>query len=289
MSTALARAGRVGALVIAFSALVLWSPPPGLTHHYQPIQPGAMFRPSGCTLNFIFKGTKRNEVGERLYVGAAAHCIKKKGKRVRMPGGEEFGTVVFGESAFLNRFGEVQALDFTLIEIDKAKYRWVDPAVRFWGGPTGIRTNYDPPVVTLHYGQGMGFSQTEFSRPRVGIIEYVKSERYWGEFRGWYVAAHPIGPGDSGSPLLSADGEAVGTLNLLAAADKGVVSGPTLPLIIEALRLAGFDLDLVTAPYPGVGDPAKAPARAANSLEHCVDEPIGDPEHPDACIRSGIP
>lgn len=273
---------KIGVLALLAIALLAIPTPHSEAHHYFAIQPGALIKPT-CTLDFVFRGADPSG-GRGLFIGTAAHCVEKEGIRVRVPALGEFGTVAYRREAF-DDDGSLHALDFALIEIDRDKYKHVDPSVRFWGGPTGIEWEPTAGMQTIHYGQGLGFHATEASRPRTGLIEYVKSERYWGEFSGWYVALHPINAGDSGSAVLTAEGKALGTLNLIAAAEKGLVSGPTMPLILHALKTEGWRLSLVTAPYSPPTNPTRLQQVLTNTVEHCVGRPIADDNDPDGCAR----
>lgn len=252
-------------------------------HHYQPIQPGALLG-DPCTMNFVFKDAK-----DALYIGAAGHCVPGEGRRAIAPEIGGFGTIVFSREDSVN-FTEPgnqsgPLLDFALIKIDEDKYDLVDPAVRYWGGPTGIETQYATGSATLHYGQGLFWQATEMSRPRYGVLQ----ERYRsGPFTDWYLASHAIMGGDSGSSLLTGTGTALGIIDTVAVTfgnQPGVIGGPTVELILEELAKDGIDVELVTAPFSSPTDLAATLARNTAMQEHCEGQTTSDPQRPDGCIR----
>lgn len=252
-------------------------------HHYKPIQPGALLG-DPCTMNFVF-----TDAEDALYIGAAGHCVPGVGRRAIAPEIGGFGSIVFSRHDSVN-FTEPgnqsgPLLDFALIKIDEDKYDLVDPAVRYWGGPTGIETRYAPGSMTLHYGQGLFWQATEPSRPRYGVLQ----ERYTsGPFTDWYLASHAIMGGDSGSSLLTGTGKALGIIDTVAVTfgnQPGVIGGPTVELILEELAREGIDVELVTTPFSSPTDPAATLARNTAMDEHCQAQTTSDPQRPDGCIR----
>lgn len=195
-----------------------------------PIQPGAkIFSPVGqCTMNFVF-----TDAAGALYVGTAGHCTNV-GDRVSSEAGT-FGTTVYSVRTTVK--------DFALIRIDPPRYGEVSPAIRYWGGPTGITTATETLVgePLLQYGYGIGFGQTELSRRRLGPMSHDSFTRYRG-----YV---PSIFGDSGSPVLhGTTGKALGVAVELTVA-TGLSGGPTIEAIMSDLAGSGFDLTIRTAPF----------------------------------------
>lgn len=225
------------------------------------IQPGAE-RPQGqfpvCTYNFIF----RDETGRR-YIGIAGHCIglwsSEVGQEMHVTDIGRIGTVVWKAALPTDRApfpvpegdpyacgalrpeGGDYCFDFALVEIDPALYGRINPAVRHWGGPTGIvpREEIEAGSTMYHYGQGTGYGAHEMTRPRVGVV--------LGTVTGGcgYRSAFPFSGGDSGSPQIAGDGRALG---LATQAEGDGALGMSLDCVLEAAAEAGYVLELETAP-----------------------------------------
>lgn len=194
------------------------------------IQPGASISTpiGGCTLNFVYE----DQFGV-TYIGTAGHCANV-GHRIKSGNGTEFGTVVFSENAYpIN--------DFALIRIDEEDLPLVSPAMRYWGGPTGLfefgEGQRNDPV--LAYGYGLGYGTTEYTRRRIGLLQTMNTQRYQAALNCIF--------GDSGGPVVHGPtGKAMGVIDVLAAPGTGGV------LIQQALRRArhftGLELTVQTAP-----------------------------------------
>ncbi|HEX2240996.1 MAG TPA: hypothetical protein VHJ82_07660 [Actinomycetota bacterium] len=292
---ALARATRKVRLgLVALLAVGLFLPrsPSATAHHYAPIQPGGQLLEEElpCSMNFVFQeretraavvdGRGGRSGGGALYIGTAAHCLRDfgtdglVGARPKIEGLGEFGTTVYGRYDLWSS----RAMDFALIKIDAEKADMVSPSVRAWGGPKEIENTFNAGAPTMYYGFGTYLRNTEFTRAKAGALEYVIEES--APYEGWYVDAHVASGGDSGSPgLIGEDGEALGITVGIAAGfgEPGLELGPTAALIIDELRLAGFDVELVTAPFP---------ASPADIAQHCAAMPVDDSGRGDGCIRS---
>lgn len=199
------------------------------------IQPGnSIETPVGyCTLNFAF----RDATG-RFFMGTAGHCVEGTGDRIRTDGAS-WGTVV-------SDLDETTGTDFALIRVDADKQGLVVPAVRHWGGPTGVSdyTTTNRGDVVAFYGYGMGFEVHETVRARQGLL--------WSDSPNEYSTDMPAVWGDSGGPVLHKEtGEALGVIsqfNLPFSTDIG----PSVARILQDLRAGGFaGIDLVTAPATG--------------------------------------
>lgn len=197
----------------------------------KPIQPGGVVNtPVGqCTLNFVFAG------GGNTYIGTAGHCASV-GDRVSGSAGF-FGTVVFDEDG---------VTDFALIQVDAAKVGSVSPAVRQWGGPTGVASTTTAAVgdEVVLYGFGIGFSATAQTRPREGVLLSYNGV----EYRADTGAVN----GDSGAPLLDLDdGTAVGIISHFdfVGVPPTTDEGPTMQRIQARLAAAGFGVALQTAAF----------------------------------------
>lgn len=176
---------------------VLGFAPVSSGHHYVAIQPGVerpgqrfgVGPPSGtvdsgaaCTYNFIFRDQKK-----RRYTGIAGHCTglmnPEVGQEMHVTDVGRIGTVVWKALIPKNRKcvpgdgplrpeGAEYCIDFGLVQIDRALYGHIDPAVRHWGGPTGFvpSEEIEAGMTMYHYGYGTGPHMHEMTRPRVGVV-----------------------------------------------------------------------------------------------------------------------
>lgn len=196
------------------------------------LQPGTEVNTpvGGCTLNFVWKDAVNT------YIGTAGHCVSGTGGRVSTPGHGSWGTIVLDIDG---------ATDFALIRVDAAKVGAVRADVQHWGGPTGVASPADAPAgsVLALYGYGMGFSTTEPTRAKQGVLLSHTSSRYTADT--WAVF------GDSGGPVLDKDsGKALGivsSFNLPGSTDIG----PTVAHIQAQLAARGYAVTLQTAPTTG--------------------------------------
>lgn len=216
-----------------------------------PIQPGARVRVgnAGCSMNFVF------EDADHRYVGTAGHC-GGVGTIASDAAGEQIGPVVFSMNAYPN-------LDFALIQIDADRIDDVSPAMRVWGGPTGVAHGGPfrvegptaPGAIVRQHGYGTTFGDRPETRSRSGVLRSM-SPRNW-------EAVLPCSGGDSGSGVTLDSGEAVGVLDVALLAPGalhptiqaiiGKISptcgGSTIENVLERLAYAGFQgISLVTAP-----------------------------------------
>lgn len=198
------------------------------------IRPGAwMIFPAWCTLNFVFGGD--------AYVGTAGHCAEA---------GEEV-TIVAAPGVLMNIGRTVTSIDngvgddFALIEISAEMREWVNPSMAVVAGPTGDTSPaFGDPILHVGHGVAIGTGGT----PRAGIVTWLGEGDEAGGY-GWTGAASP---GDSGSGVRTASGEAVGNLTHL------IVGVPYAPAdvagtsIDRILQIAGSvsTASLVPDPLP---------------------------------------
>lgn len=221
--------------------------PVGVAQACQGVRPGAaVFSPSGrCTLNFMWKGDDGF-----TYMGTAGHCFLD-GTAVSVA---RFGPG-FGPPAFDSERRRIGTLafaalnnqhDFALIRLDPAVAATASPALCHFGGPVGTST---APVGLLaplpHFGQGNLTGTLIPARTQLALDASDPQA-----LLGVGVAT----PGDSGSPVLSADGRAFGVLVATGpavgpvAATGLVVTVPISSQLAFATQVTGVRYTLQTAP-----------------------------------------
>ena len=192
---------------------------------------GCIVAPAGCTANFIFAS------GSTRYVGTARHCVDRIGQEVTMQV-DTTTIAVVGTVSHMTSGEGVPGNDWALIRIDPAvASKWgVSPAVPGVGGPNGIYTACDvTPVV--HYGHGYGAAVAQ------GKLEGGLATNWNSTGFGWTGFG---APGDSGSPVLTADGRAAGDFTHLIV-DTGDYPGSTLAGTRITRALSQFGVSLVNA------------------------------------------
>ncbi|HVF06760.1 MAG TPA: hypothetical protein VNA20_18130 [Frankiaceae bacterium] len=206
---------------------------------------------SNCTANFVFQETAGAfDPSQQLYLGTAGHCIDATGEAVTAvavaPGTTTPVVITVGTVVLTTPAPD----DFALIAIDPALNSWVSPSVAYWGGPTGVYGGSAGGIGTMvGYGGYAGGAV-----PRAGELTVYNST----QFRLRYPGA----VGDSGGPVLTAEGEAVGEISEfedgtdpLGPRLVGVGSvGPSLP---RMLALSGKALSTcpTRTPWPLAGCP----------------------------------
>jgi hypothetical protein len=202
--------------------------PPSYESCNQGIRPGArMTAPNGCTFNFVF------QQGTTYYIGTAAHCVNSVGQRVSAANVGEFGTVVFRQFA--------GNMDFALIRVDAAQSSHVNPRMCTWGGPNGITPTNGLIATTplLEYGWGVASQFTAQTRSRAHE-EFLSSSAV--------LSWNGLGSGgDSGAPVIDANGRAIGihTWGVTPIAGVVIESGPSMTSIMSTLQSSGFNVQLV--------------------------------------------
>jgi hypothetical protein len=198
-----------------------------------------------CTFNFLFTGSN----GAR-YAGTAGHCI--------LPAdGEQTWAAGSGPEARDSsgaRIGEFSYAvlqdpkDFALIRLDAGVP--ASPEMCHFGGPTGINTSTGSETTTLHhYGQGVGVSLALPARSAIAQGMPDPDHVY---------ALGGVVPGDSGSGIIDAAGNAVGVivttgLHTASIGTSGIDAGTMgvtrlQPQVDRAESMLGIALTLQTAP-----------------------------------------
>ena len=225
--------GRTRTALVFASLILAGSAAPAAA---QTVHPGVQTATGGgqCTANFIFRDSTST------YIGQAAHCSSTGGATatngctsrslpidtpVTVSGASRPGTMVYNSWLAMQIAGErdpatCQYNDFALVRIDPADVPKVDPTVPGFGGPTGIGTAN---VLDSVYSYGnsslrLGVSQL---RPKQGVV--VQKSR--GGWNNSVLTVTPGIPGDSGSGVMNATGQAVGVLSTLAVLPLPLTNG----------------------------------------------------------------
>jgi hypothetical protein len=212
------------------------------------VRPGSGIQIDGegvCTLGFLFE-QRSSDGGPSTFWGmTAGHCVLEKNvasKAWPRGGGPQvtlFDTTWLGEARFAHAERGLR-LDFALVELDAQNLR-LDPQACFWGGPTALHSaRSSEPQDVMIFGHGL---EVEPRQLRVDSLS--------GELVEYTGASYQ---GDSGGPVLSQDGRALGVTHTV-----GVSNHNARVWTGEAVRLdrqlqwieqnLGLELDLLTAPW----------------------------------------
>lgn len=179
-----------------------------------------------------------------MFIGQAAHCAGTGGATstngceagslplgtpVEVQGAEHPGELAYSSWLAMQDANEQDSNacaynDFALVRLHPDDHARVNPSVPVFGGPQGIDTDGAPAGEEVYtYGNSsLRLGLTELS-PHVGTSLGTSGD-------GWTTAiytATPGVPGDSGSAVLSQDGEALGVLVTLAIAPLAGSNGVT--------------------------------------------------------------
>ena len=225
------------------------------------IRPGANLQmrfPDGnvgyCTMNFVFES--RDAQGNvRRFIGTAGHCLRQ-GIDATWTGTDGPAAYAFDATGDTFLFGhfvyamENYWMDFALIEVLPDQV--VNPKLCYWGGPTGTFTSTAAmPAGELlelrHFGHSVLATVAE---ARTGYANDVRNTDAI-----WMAAA--VWQGDSGGPVVTADGEALGVAVAIGGmydtnttrGDVGFVKVQRINNeLVRAEAKLGLDLTMVTAP-----------------------------------------
>ena len=222
------------------------------------ITPGVQMLTEGgqCTANFIFTD------GDDVLIGYSAHCAGTGGStstngceagtlptgtEVEIEGASQPGTLAYSSWETMQQRGESDSNtcmfnDFALVAIHPDDHDAVNPTIPFWGGPVGIGDTTGSLDKVYTYGN---------SSLRLGIDLLSPKEGYslGQNGDGWNHPVYTVTPGipgDSGSAVLDASGQAVGSLSTLALAPLAGSNGVTdLALALDyANQHGGMDAEL---------------------------------------------
>lgn len=201
------------------------------------IRPGAQINtPSGaCTANFLFH-TPDNKT---LFMGLAAHCFgEEPGKRAPIGAPVTIGGVQNAGSLYYDGWAKTidDNEDFALVVLSNspAVRGQVNPAVLYFGGPTGFAKESDMMTGShvITYGHSPLRPSQDPENPREGYILQKDGDRIS------IVTNHPGIPGDSGSGVMLADGRAAAVITQkLGSNTNGLVDQRTEPTINYAVDL----------------------------------------------------
>jgi hypothetical protein len=142
-------------------------------------------------------------------------------------------------------------LDFALVRLTPGVE--ASPQMCHWGGPTGLNTDLIPPptpITLRYYGQGIGFGELTPARSAVAL---GTPDSY--QVLAWGATIF----GDSGTPVISSDGRAIGVVHGAGAGQNDSAPGHSgtmiivrlAPVLERAERALGTVLSLETAPLMG--------------------------------------
>ena len=184
---------------------------------------------AGCTANFIYSD------GANVFIGQAAHCASTAistqtdgcttaslpiNTPVAVQGATRPGVLAYSSWITMQQVGETDPNtcafnDLALVRLDPADVSLVNPSVPVWGGPLALSGNATgggttPGERLFSYGNSRMRPDTLLS-PREGVSVGDRGAGWAHD--GYYVS--PAIPGDSGSAVLDAAGNAVGIISFL--------------------------------------------------------------------------
>ena len=222
-------------LAVAATPAYAWADADSATIH-----PGVQMTSSAgqCTANFVFTN------GTDILIGQAAHCTGlgqatdtngctagslPLGTEVQIQGADHPGTLVYSSWLAMQDANEADANacaynDFGLVRIDPLDHDKVNPSIPVFGGPTGIDTNGAASGESVYtYGNSsLRLGLTQLS-PHVGTSLGTSGD-------AWTTTVYTVTPGlpgDSGSAVVSQDGQALGILVTLGLAPLPGSNGVT--------------------------------------------------------------
>lgn len=223
------------------------------------VRPGVRVHDGACSTNFLF----RTPTNTTLYIGTAAHCIDENevedpvpvGGNVSLAAGRAHGVVVYNSYQEMRSHEEEFILenDLALVRIPDEFRGVTHPAVHHFGGPRGMTDAPSRGDEVVTFGNSSSRPGDALD-PRRGVVE--EQETWETDF---YALPYPGIPGDSGAPVLTEDGDAVGVVSTLQLAPSVGANGATyLPRALDYLH-AHANLTVELASWTGF-DPGLAPA-----------------------------
>lgn len=223
------------------------------------IRPGASIEGGSCTANFVFTSLDNSTV----YLGTAAHCfsddgatqtdgclaaVQELGAKRDIQGASKSATLVYSSWSAMqarNEGGDVcRNNDFALLRLEPEDAGKVSPALRQFGGPTGLASARDVGMSdkVLSYGNSGTRPEDSLLSPREGFVTLPA-----GGCDARVVFPNAAIPGDSGSPVILGDGRAMGvfvSIELLPIPGQGHVC--MLEDLMGYAAYAGMEVQLAT-------------------------------------------
>ncbi len=215
-----------------------------------------------CTSNFVFT----DQTGQHLFLGLAAHCFgtsgdstntngcetgtAQHGAPVNIQGASQSGLLWYSSWVVMQSVNETDGNtcdynDFALVWIHPDDRDKVHPAMLHFGGPTQAA---DPSSVSigtrvLTFGNtGLRPGPEELDRREGRVVRQTES--------GWSTTVYtatPGVPGDSGSGVLTGDGQGLGILVTVGLAPLPASNGVTsLQHAVDYARSNGYGVHLAT-------------------------------------------
>ncbi len=204
------------------------------------IFPGVQTTTAGdCTSNFVFTN------GADVFLGQAAHCAGTGsnptitdgcasgslplGTPVTVQGAAHPGSLVYSSWLAMQEGGETDpatcaANDFALVKLHPADAAATNPSLRVFGGPTGVdRDGAANGEAVYTYGNSPLRAGLMQLSPKSGLVVGTAND-------GWthlIFTVTPGVPGDSGSAVLTSQGEALGVLVTLGLVPAPATNGVT--------------------------------------------------------------
>lgn len=175
------------------------------------VRPGVNIA-GGCTANFIF----RSPDNRSLYIGTAAHCFNgptnetttELNETVAIAGGRAEGRLAF---VGYRQGGPADnaSHDFALVEVAAEDRGSVYPGMYGYDGPRGFAEGVTVGDTVRTFGNSSLRDGADGLDARNGT---VTDSRRQGDGTVRAIFRPPSIPGDSGSPVITASGDAIGTL-----------------------------------------------------------------------------
>ena len=208
------------------------------------VRPGALYTRGsdgiGCSMSFMFRGSDGYN-----YAASAGHCIwatqtvgTAAGKEEKWGPGDGMETTD-SSGTRIGRFAYgawTDDRDFSLIRLEPG----VTPsaAMCYFGGPTSMYTAHSStPVFIKHFGNGLLFGDVVPARTAVAEDTSDPMNVY---------ALSGSAPGDSGSGVITGDGQALGTLVALDLLGRTIITRLDAS-VARAEQVTGIRFTLLTA------------------------------------------
>ena len=197
------------------------------------IHPGVWHNGRSCTANFIFTQVDQDGYLVDVLLGTAAHCVSESsgsdecqdesdpiGSPVDVDGASSPALLAYNGTFTMQQVGEDEPdicfnNDFAMLSLHPTDWTSVNPSIPDHGGPVGVNTTGVATGDTIYsWGNSSLRQGIRETSPKRGVA-LETNEGGWNHV---HYAVTPGIPGDSGSPFLDGDGNALGYLSTLAVA-----------------------------------------------------------------------